>query len=168
MNKLIKYSFLVLLALNLGSLSADAKTVKVPSDDAAVASITFPDSWKPEAIDNGVNAQSADDAVYMAVVAVSSEKGMNAEIEDTFAMLKEHEVELDQSTKKENKFKVAGIDADEILFQGKDEDGPAAISITFVPMKDKVLVITYWVSTADEAKHQKEVGEIVNSIKPAS
>ena len=34
-----------------------------------------------------------------------------------------------------------------------------------MPMKDKMIVITYWVSTADEAKHSNEVGEIVKSIK---
>ncbi|MEP6809455.1 MAG: histidine kinase [Chthoniobacterales bacterium] len=153
-----------LLAAILCTVSAQAKTMKVPAE-SSVASITFPDSWNPEEIDHGVAAQSSDDAVYMAVVAVASEKGMNAEIDDTFAMLKEHKVELDQSTKKENKFKVGGFDAEEMLFQGKDEDGPTAVSITFVPVKDHVVVITYWVSTADEEGHQKEVGEIVNSLK---
>lgn len=139
--------------------------MKVPDADAAIASITFPDSWQTDEIDNGVSGQSSDDAIYMAVVAVSSEKGMDAEIEDTFSMLKEHKVELDQSSKKENKFKIGGFDAEEMLVQGKDEDGPAAVSITFVTMKDKVVVITYWVSTEDKAKDSDEVGEIVKSIK---
>ena len=161
---MIKPFFAFLLAATLFTVSAQAKTMKVPSENS-VASITFPDSWDPEEIDNGVAGQSADEAVYMAVVAVASEKGMNAEIDDTFAMLKEHNVELDQATKKENKFKVGGFDAEEMLFQGKDEDGPTAVSITFVPVKDHVVVITYWVSTADEEGHQKEVGAIVNSLK---
>lgn len=162
---MIKHLLSILLIATLTTVSAHAKTMKVPSDEEAAASITFPDSWEPEEIENGVAAQSSDDAVYMAVVAVSSEKGMNADIDDTFAMLKEHSVELDQSTRKENKFKIGGAEAQEILFQGKDEDGPASVSITFVPMKDKMIVITYWVSTADEAKHSNEVGEIVKSIK---
>lgn len=147
---------------------AHAKTFKLPSDDSATASITFPDNWDPEEIDNGVAGQSKDDAVYMAVVAVGSEKGMNADIDDTFAMLKKHNVELDQSSKKENKFKINGMDANEMLFQGKDEDGPAAVSITFVTVKDKLVIMTYWVTTAKEAEHQQEVGKIVNSLKPAA
>ena len=61
-----------------------------------------------------------------------------------------------------------GLDADELLFQGKDEDGAAAVSITFVPIKDKVIVLTYWVSTEDEKSHQEEVGKIVKSLKPSS
>ena len=158
---------LIALAL-LGTIPVDAKTFKLPNDDFAIASIDLPDSWKPKAFDNGVSGQSADDAVYLSVVAVGSEKGMQAEIEDTFEMLKTHNVTLDESTKKENKFKISGLDATELLYQGKDEDGPAAISIVFVPIKDKLIIMTYWVTTAKEKEHLPEVGNIVNSLKPVS
>ena len=112
--------------------------------------------------------ESPDKAVYLAAVAVGSEKGMEAELDDTFALLKEHEVELDKSTKKENKFKLNGVEVEELIFHGKDEDGPCSVSISFVPMKDKVVVLTYWVTTSKETKHQEEVGKIVQSLKPAS
>jgi PsbP-like protein len=148
--------------------SADAKTFKLPNDDFAIASIDMPDSWKPKEVDNGVEGQSADDVVYMSVVAVGSEKGMNGELEDTFEMLKTRHVVLDQSSKKENKFKAGTFDATELLFQGKDDDGPTAVSITFVPIKDKLVIITYWVETAKEKEHQQEVGTIVNSLKASS
>ncbi len=165
---MIKSIFTILTVAALSAISANAKTVKVPSDEAPVVSITIPDSWDPEEIENGVAAESEDEAVYLAVVAVAGEKGMAAEIEDTFTMLKEHNVELDQNSKKENKFKINDLDADELLFQGKDEDGPTAVSIVFVPVKDKVIVLTYWVSTEEEKKHQEEVGAIVKSLKPAA
>jgi hypothetical protein len=162
-------TFLALVTVAfLATLSAHAKTFKLPNEDFAVASIEMPDSWEPKAFDNGVSGQSEDDAVYISVVAVGSEKGMNAEIEDTFDMLKTHNVTLDESTKKENKFKVGGFDATELLYQGKDEDGPAAVSITFVPIKDKLIILTYWVTTAKEKEHQEEVGKIVNSLKASS
>ena len=162
-------TLLTLLAIALlGAVTADAKTYKLPNDDFAIASIDMPDSWSPKVVENGIWGQSDDTAVYMSVVAVGSEKGMNAEIEDTFEMLKTHNVTLDESTKKENKFKVGALDATELLFQGKDEDGPAAVSICFVPMKDKLIIFTYWVTTAKEKEHQAEVGKIVNSLKPAS
>src|SRR5215212_7126670 len=124
-----------------------AKTMKLPNDEFAVASIDFPGSWEPEEITNGVAAESPDKAVFLAAVAVGNEKGMNAELEDTFEFLKEHNVDLDEKSKTEGKFKIGDLEAEELTFQGKDEDGPAAVSIAFVPMNDKVIVLTYWVST---------------------
>jgi hypothetical protein len=147
---------------------AFAKTLKVPNDEFPIAAINIPDSWEPEEINNGVACESPDKAVYLAVVAVGSDKGMNAEIDDTFEFLKAHNVQLDKSTKQEDKFKINDFDAEELTFQGKDENGPAAVSIAFVTIKNKVLVFTYWVSTEDEKEHQAEVGKILKSLKPAS
>ena len=165
---MIKSLLTLLIVTSFTAISAHGKTMKLPNEDFAIASIDIPNSWDPEEINNGVAGTSADKAVYISVVAVGSEKGMNAELDDTFDMLKEHKVNLDQSSKKENKFKINGMDAEEMVFQGKDEDGPASVSITFVPIKDKLLVITYWVSTEEEKKHAEEVGKIVNSLKPAA
>jgi len=149
------------------TIPAFAKTFKLPNDEFAIASIDFPKDWHPEEIDNGASGQSPDDAVYLAAVAVGSNKGMDAEIEDTFAMLKEHKVKFDQSTKKENKFKLNGAEVSELIFAGEDEDGPCSVSISFIPIKDKVVVLTYWVTTAKEKEHQEEVGKILHSIKAA-
>jgi len=157
----------VVIAL-CAATSAQAKTLKVPSDEFPIASINIPDSWEPEEVNNGVAGTSEDGAVYLSVVAVGSDKGMKAELDDTFAMLKEHDVDLDQASKKENKFKINGLDAEEMVFQGKDEDGAASVSITFVTIKDKLLVVTYWVSTEEEKKHEEEVGKIVGSLKATS
>jgi hypothetical protein len=148
------------------AVPAFGKTFKLPNDEFAIASITFPNDWEPEEINNGVAGQSPDDAVYMSAVAVGSEKGMNAELDDTFDMLKEHKVQLDQSTKKENKFKLSGEEVDELIFHGEDEDGPCSISISFIPVKSKVIVLTYWVNSDKEKEHQQEVGKILTSIKP--
>ena len=54
-----------------------------------------------------------------------------------------------------------------MLFQGKDEDGPCGVSIVFIPVKNNLIILTYWVTTAEEAKHQATVGKIVNSLTPA-
>jgi hypothetical protein len=80
-------------------------------------------------------------------------------------MLKEHNVTLDDSSKKEQKFKINGADANELVFQGKDEDGPCVVSIAFVPIKNKVVVLTYWVTTSEAEKNSAAVGKIANSIK---
>ena len=156
-----------LATLTLTAASLAAKTIQLPNDEFAFAQITIPDSWEPSEINNGVEANSPDKVVYISAVGVGSEKGMDAEIEDTFKMLKDHNVDLDESSKKEQKFKINGVEASELIFKGKDEDGPATISITFVPIKNKVVVVTYWVTTAEEEKHSSEVGKIANSIKAA-
>jgi hypothetical protein len=160
-------SVLTLIAVSslVAAAPTFAKTLKLPNDEFPIASISMPDDWEPEEVDNGVAGQSPDSAVYLAAVAVGSEKGMNAELEDTFAMLEEHKVMLDKDSKKENKFELNGAEVNELLFEGKDEDGPCAVSIAFVPVKDKVVVFTYWVTTAKEEKHQEEVGKILKSLK---
>ena len=167
MKSLLAVLTLIVFAM-LGTIPAEAKTFKLPDDDFAIASIDMPDSWKPQEIEKGVAGHSADGAVYLSVVAVGSDKGMEAEIDGTFEMLKSHSVELDESSKKEQKFKIGKLEATELLYQGKDDDGPAAISIVFVPIKDKLVIMTYWVTTAKEKEHQAEVGKIVNSLKASS
>ena len=158
---------LALVAISsLLAAPAFSKTLKLPNDEFPIASITFPDNWEPEEIDNGVAGQSPDTAVYLAAVAVGSEKGMSAEIDDTFAMLKEHDVTIDKASKKESKFDLNGVEVEEMTFKGKDEDGPTTISIAFVPVEKKVVVITYWVTTAKEKQHQGEVAKILKSLKP--
>ena len=70
-------SLLTILAIALlGAVSTDAKTVKVPNDDFAIASIAIPYSWKLETITNGVTVEIDAKAVYLSVVAVRREKGM--------------------------------------------------------------------------------------------
>src|SRR3954465_13657580 len=80
-------SILSILALFLLiSATGFAKTLKVPSDEFAVATITMPDDWEPEEVNNGVAGESPDSAVYLAAVAVGSDKGMKAELDDTFEL----------------------------------------------------------------------------------
>lgn len=150
----------------LGILSVDAKTVKIPDDEDAVASITFPKDWDVEEMEGGYSGDSADDHVFLSAVVVKNETDMNSQIDDVFAMLKEHKVELDASSKKEQKFKLNGLEAEELLFRGKDEDGPCGVSIVFVPVKNNLVILTYWVTTAEEEKHQPAVGKILNSLTP--
>lgn len=168
MNHIQKCILSVTLLCLAIAVPALAKTMKLPNDEFPIASIDFPSSWEPEEINNGIAGESPDKAVFLAVVAVGNEKGMNAELDDTFEFLKEHNVELDQKSKSEDKFKIGNLEAEELTFQGKDEDGPAAVSIAFVPIKDKVIVLTYWVSTEKEKAHQEEVGKILRSLKPGS
>ncbi len=154
---------LVLASLLAGS-PAFAKTFKLP-DDKPVVSLTIPDSWKPEEIDKGVQGQTEDSTVFLSAETTKSKEDMGTIIDETFAMLKEHKVVLDNDSKKENKFDINGLPADELLYSGKDEDGATSVSITFVTVNDTILVFTYWASPEGEKKHQKEIASLVQSVK---
>ena len=72
---MIKSIFTLVTVLSFVVVSpAFSKTLKLPNDEFAIASITFPDDWEPEEMTNGVAGQSPDTAVYMAAVAVGTEK----------------------------------------------------------------------------------------------
>ena len=164
---MIKPILAAITIVAFAALSAEAKTVKLPDADNAVASITFPADWDVEEIEGGSAANSADDHVFISAVAVKSETDMNSQIDDVFAMLKEYKVELDESTKKEEKFKINGMDATELHFEGKDADGPTGVSIVFVPVKNNLVILTYWITLAHVEKHEATVGKILNSLKAA-
>ncbi len=153
----------VVLAL-FWTQGAFAKEFKLP-DDNPVASINLPDSWKPEAIEKGVQGQTADNAVYLSVETTTSEKEMTAIIDDTFARLKEHKVDLSHTVKSERKFLINGLPADELLYDGKDEDGPTMVSITFVTVGKTTLVLTYWASADSNKKHEPEIEKVLISLK---
>ena len=156
-------SLTVVFAL-LSTSAAVAKEFKLP-EVQPVVSIAIPDAWKPEPIEKGVQGQSADSAVYLSVETTANEKEMAAIIDDTFAMLKEHKAELNRTVKRENKFLINGLPADELLYDGKDQDGPTMVSITFVTVGKTALVLTYWASTEGTKNHQREVQKILASIK---
>ena len=160
--KKISLALLVALALLTPAI---AKTFKVP-DEGSFASITIPDDWKSKEIDNGVESQSADDEVYFAVEATDA-KGMDKAIEEAVNYLKEQGVTVDEKTMKQSEGKINGMDGVDVTWNGKDKEGDAIISLTILAAKkDKVLLITYWASPEGTKKHDKELGAILQSIKP--
>lgn len=153
----------LVLSLALGASSVWAKEFLLP-EKRPLLSVEIPESWHPEETDRGVKAESEDEAIYLQIDSARSEAGMEAAIEATFTMLAEHNVEFDKGTKKTQKFKIAGQDAEEMIFTGKDKDGPAIISITMFTIKETLFIVTYWATTAKAAKHQPDVTKIVKSM----
>jgi len=142
-----------------------AKTFKVP-DEESFASITIPDDWQSKEIDKGVESQSADNEVYFAVEATDA-KGIDKSIEEAIDFLKEQGVTIDPKTVKQSEGKVNGMDGVDVTWNGKDKDGDAIISLTIIEAKKgKVLLITYWASPEGTKSHAKELGAILNSVKP--
>src|ERR1700733_685273 len=101
--KAVIYSGLLLGASLVCSTTSSAKEFKLPSEEFAIASIDIPKSWKPEAVDNGVEAQTEDASFYLSVIAAGTGKGIEADIQATKDMLKEHKVKIDDSTEKSGK-----------------------------------------------------------------
>lgn len=163
-----RYLLALTAALLIPLLPAAAGTVQIPDADDAVASITFPDDWNVEEVDGGWGADSPDEHVYLSAVAVKDKTDMDASLDEVFEMLKEHNVEFDLASKTEEKFKINDLEAHELNYKGKDKDGPTSVSIVFVPLAKDMLILTYWVTTAHEAKYQETVGKIVRSLKPAA
>jgi hypothetical protein len=159
--KLLSLAALFALALVTPAL---AKTFKVP-DEGSFASITIPDDWKSKEIDKGVESQSKDDEVYFAVEATDA-KGIDKTIEEAVNFLKEQGVTIDVKTQKQSEGKLNGMDGVDLTWNGKDKDGDAIISLTILAVrKDKVLLITYWASPEGTKNHQKELADILGSVK---
>ena len=80
-------------------------------------------------------------------------------------------IELDQSSRKVSKIKINGLDTEEMLFQGKETLGrhtdPVSVTIVVLPIKDKVVVLTEFVSAEDAKKSKDVVEKIIQSLKPA-
>jgi hypothetical protein len=154
---------LTLLAAGAGS-HAWAKDFQIP-EKHPVISVTYPDSWEPEEIDRGVQGQTKDTAVYLAIETSKSEKGMKAIIDESFDLFNEHKLVVNKDSKQVNKFEIAGEAAEELVYTGKDEDGPATISITTMQIGDTVVVVTYWATTESESKYHAAILKIIKSIK---
>jgi hypothetical protein len=159
-----KLSLALLFALALLT-PAFAKTFKIPGEES-FASITIPDDWNSKEIDKGVESQSADNEVYFAVEATDA-KGMDKSIEEAVKYLQEQGVTVDEKSMKQSEGKVNGMEGVDITWNGKDKEGDAIISLTILAAKkDKALLITYWASPEGTKKHSKELGAILNSVKP--
>ena len=149
-------------ALPVAALAAD---MQLPAD-APVATVTIPDSWNPTEIDHGVEAVSADDAVYLSIE-VANEKTTDKMIEDIFAFLEENGVKIDLATQSEADDKLNGMDVSTIEWEGEDEDGPVSVGVTMLsPKPGKLLLMTYWGSKGDQEKHLNDFVGIIASIKP--
>ena len=154
-----------LLACTVLAAPALAGTFKVPNDDFGIASVSIPDAWKPEAIDRGVQANSPDSEIYLAVEAVGSDKSIDAALDETEKMLKENKVSIDASSQNKSTFQVAGVEATELDFKGKQDGEAQTVSVVFVPLKGKLVIMTYWATASKEKAHATEIGKIVNSLK---
>ena len=161
----MKFSARLLIVLLWCASPCRAKEFKLPAEKP-VASIDIPDTWNPTVIQKGYQMQTVDQTVYLSVETTANPAEMTAVIDQTDALLKSHKVVLEKGRMKDNKFTLNGLPAEELLYNGHDEDGATLVSITFVTIHKSAVVLTYWASVDGNKKHQSELGKILNSLHP--
>lgn len=160
---------IVFLAAALAAfpMLANAKTIAFPSD-APVASVSIPDSWKPQETETGIDSTSPDSAVYFSLD-VATDANVDKITDDAVNFLAKNGVKVDASTRKDDDSnEVNGMKLTLLNWQGNDNDGAVNITLGILsPAPDKMLILTYWGSKGDQDKHKQEVLDIIGSIKPA-
>lgn len=155
---------LVSVSLLALTFPAFAGTFKLP-DEKPYCSVTIPADWNPEAYENGVEALSKDESVYIAIETTdngSVEKSMK----EAFEYLKKKGVVVDTATAKQVEGKIAGFDVVDLSWDGKDEDGACKVSLSvFAITDDKGLLVIYWASPDGEKNNQVTITGIAKSIK---
>lgn len=73
---------------------------------------------------------------------------------------------VDENTMKQTEGSVNGMKGVDITWNGQDKEGAAIIILTVLAVSENdALMITYWASPEGTRKYDKELGEILNSIK---
>lgn len=143
-----------------------AGTHKLP-EEKPLATITMPDAWKTEGIEDGIEATSDDGEVYLAIETTDADNVEEA-MDESIKFLKDKGVVVDQGTFKTEEGKLGEMDVVDLLWDGKDDDGPTKVSVTLVAVtKNKGLLLTYWASPDGEKKNAAALKAIAQSIKKA-
>ena len=144
---------------------AMAKSYTIPNPNP-VAVVTIPDDWDVTEIAKGVEADSEDEEVYIAIEVTEVRKAEQAVLE-TIAWLMRRGVEADTSTEKQKPLTINGMEGFEISWSGKDKDGPTQISVTILKINESNgLVLTYWASPEGTKANMDDLVKIISSLKP--
>lgn len=155
----------LLISLALCS-SNSAGTHKVPRGKT-IATLALPDDWKANDYDDGVEVMSADGEVYLAVEATDA-RGVKDSMEAAMKYLTKKGVTVDADSAKQQEGKINDMEAVDVSWDGKDEEGAAKISLTVIEISgNKALLLIYWASPEGEKKHLEELHKIAQSIKKA-
>ena len=151
--------------LALAPALAVAKSYTIP-DPNPVAVVTIPDDWETTVIPKGIEVESEDEEIYIAIEVIEVAKVEKA-IEEAITWLKSKDVEVDVATQKQGEVTINGIPGFQVRWTGKDSDGPTNVSLTLlVTSESKGLMVTYWASPEGEKDNTKALQGIIESLKP--
>ncbi len=144
---------------------ASAKSYTIP-DPNPIAVVTMPDDWETTVIPKGIEADSEDEEVYVAIE-VAELKKIDKAIEETIVWLQGKGVVVDVATQQQGEVTINGIPGFQVRWSGKDDDGPANVSLTMLVLSEtKGLILTYWASPEGEKDNLKALASILDSLKP--
>lgn len=144
---------------------AAAKSYTIP-DPNPIAVVTIPDDWEVTETKKGIEVDSEDEEVYVAVE-VTEMNDVAKTIADTIVWLQSKKVVIDASTQQQQEININGIPGFMVKWTGKDDDGPTNVSLTILVLSEsKGLLLTYWASPDGEKDNLDALKGIINSLKP--
>ena len=129
------------LAWGLAATPSSAKSYSI-GDSRPVATVTIPDSWEVETIEDGIDATSPDEGVSLTIEAVEI-KDVETATREGIKYFTEAGVTIDPSTQTQKELTMSGKPAVDISWKGKDSDGPTNVSMTFVILSEKDSLLLY-------------------------
>ena len=141
MKKAHLFFAIALSCAGLAGPSAYAKSYSI-GDSRPVATVTIPDAWEVETIEDGIEATSADEGVTVTVEAVQI-KDVETATREGIKYFAESGVKIDPSTQTQKEMTMSGKPAVDISWKGTDSDGPTNVSLTFVILSEKDSVLLY-------------------------
>lgn len=160
------YAILITIAAIL-SLAAPATAATFPNADAGFE-IRIPDAWKTETAGNAIKAEllpaGASEGVTMLLDVIEAE-GADAAFETAVAEISKEfgSITLRSTVDTE----INGIPAIFGEFISADKKTSIFASIFLTPA-GKIMRLYYFAPAADEAKYEKEIMDIVGSVKPVA
>ena len=158
---------LLLAAFSLTAVAStvSANTYELP-DEKPVASVTIPSTWKQDKYEDGVECVSPKNEVYLAIEGIESDS-IEESVKDAIKFLKKKGVSIKKDTEKQQHLKINDMEGDEVVWEGKDEDGDCVVSLAFLQVtKKRGLMVVYWSSTDVAKKNDAALATIIRSIKP--
>jgi hypothetical protein len=146
--------------------AASAAEMPFPSDEP-VAVVDWPDGWKAQETDTGVDASSPDDSIYLAID-VSETKDAGTAVTEALKYFASKGVTVDAATEARSQTKLNDLDYATITWAGKDADGPVTISLGVLVLGDKSLTLSYWGTQGAQDSQGADIQKIIGSLKPAS
>ncbi len=155
---------LVIAAALVLPTPVSAKTYAVPKSDP-LATVFIPDNWDVEETDDGAEATSPDEGVYLAIEGMEA-KDVEAGMKEAIAYQLEQGVTLDKASLQKKEMKINDMDAIDLTWKGSDEKGPVSVSVTLlIPSAGNLLMVTYRGSPASEQKVADDLLKIIGSLQ---
>ena len=157
-----------LIALVLSAFLASpalAAAFNIP-DTSPLATVTVPDKdWKATKIERGIELETEDDEVYLAIEAVEL-KDLKQIVAQAMIVLQRGGVTIDPSTEKQVSGKLLGHQYDDIGWKGKDKDGDVMIHLGVLTVNaTNAIMFTYWASPDGDKQYDPAIKKIIESLK---